>query len=204
MRSIGGTGPPYGPGENVFEAARRLRISSSSSGRQDVGFTLIELLVVITLMSALALLSMRAFGAYNRSSGHTGAARETVAVLRNAQVRAVTRATRIECHFIDSPAGSRLETRRTDGTVIRKYELDRNLVYVFSGTHNGQAHGFKHPGVSVLRPDCYFEARGTATGGMVAVERRDAPTKDLYIELEALTARVKYCADPAPPSGCPG
>lgn len=167
----------------------------------DPGFTLIELMAVVSIFAILSAISMRTYISYNKASTHRGAARETVALLRNAQIRAVTEASRTECRF---PNTTTLEIHRAAGRV-RVYRLPPNLAYVVSGLVNGKVHGFTHPGDpagSNARTNCFFYAKGTATSGLIGVKRLDTG-KELYIEVTGLTARVSYCAEPTPASPCP-
>lgn len=175
--------------------------------RQD-GYTLIEVLAVIALMFILLTISMTAFRAYARSSEYRGAVRETVALLRNARTMAVSEAVTTECQFFSQ----KLEIYRGTGapgpprTLVRTYELSNRLEYLFSGNVNGQVWGFTHPGDPAgppSRSNCFFYARGTATGGQIGIRRADRPTQQLKVDVEALTGRVGYCADPSPANPCP-
>lgn len=164
--------------------------------RKEDGFSLIELLVVMALISALATISMLSFTSYRRASEWRGAARETVAILRNAQQRAVTEAQTYECRV----TANMLEIYRA-GTKQRDYRLPGNVEYVFSGTSHGKTHGFRDPNTSGgYISSCFLYARGSANGGLLGVRRKDN-AKETDVTLESFTARVSYCTDAT--ASCP-
>lgn len=151
--------------------------------------TLIELLVVMVIASILGTLSLGAFRGYQKAQAHRGAVREAVAVLRNAQVKAVTEATTYQCKF----SSTALEIYKdaavppADANKVKTYELGPSLVFVAAAPY-----GFTHPDSSVI-PNCLFYARGAATPGSILVRRTDTdPDRDVKVSLEGLTARVSY------------
>jgi len=157
--------------------------------RGETGFTLIELLIVIALVGIMAVMSMTALLGYSKSSAHRGAARETVALLRNAQVKAVTEARTWECRFTPTT----LQLWGPTG-LNKTYNLPANLQYVTAGP----AHGFAG---SAAATTCDFYAKGTATPGSVGVKRLDN-NKERSVFVDALTSRVSYCADPTAANPC--
>ncbi|MGI8426709.1 MAG: pilus assembly FimT family protein [Actinomycetota bacterium] len=162
--------------------------SPQSSLRGDAGFTLIELLVVIVIIGLISAMSMTALLAYSKSSAHRGAARETVALLRNAQVKAVTEARTWECRF----TATRLEIWGPAG-LARTYNLPGGLAFVTTPPHGFVA--------SAAPGTCDFFAKGTATSGSVGVKRLDN-NAERGVFINALTSRVSYCADPTLANPC--
>jgi len=148
-------------------------------------------LVVTGIFSVMVTLGMTSFVGYSKSSAHKGAARQTVAYLRNAQVKAVTEARTWECRFTTT----KLDIYGPSG-LVNTFTLDSNLQFVVTGA----AHGFAHDGVA-SNTNCFFYAKGTATPGTVGVKRLDNGA-ERHVSIEALTARVSYCADPTAAAPC--
>lgn len=149
-----------------------------------------------TLIAIVSTISMMAYRSYDRTASHRSAARETVALLRNAQVKAVSEAATYECRF----TSTKLDIHSPSGAVMKTMTLGPNLRYVATGTSHSVAHGFSHSSTSG-KTNCYFYPRGTATGGVVGIQRADTAA-EYDVAVEALTARVSYCADPTPSNPC--
>ncbi|MGH2773149.1 MAG: pilus assembly FimT family protein [Actinomycetota bacterium] len=182
--------------DRVRAAARTRREVSRAVISKTGGFTLIEVLTVTALIAVIATFAMPAYRNYARASDHRGAVRETVAVLRNAQVRAVSESSTHECRF----TASEVSIYDAAGLRTRVYRLPTNLQYVASGSSHGAVHGFSHSATSG-NSNCFFYARGTASEGTVGLKRGDNAA-EYDLKLEALTSRVSYCADPTPANPC--
>ena len=158
------------------------------------GFTLVEMMAAMVVFGLVATMAMMSFRGYDRSASHRGAARETVAVLRNAQVKAVSEAATYQCTFVPSTPGgpvNKLNILNPAASIVKTYTLRSNLSFVATGTSHGAAHGFTHSSTTG-NSNCFFYARGTATAGTVGIRRAD-DAAEYDVKIEALTARVSYC-----------
>ena len=157
------------------------------ASRTDEGFTLIELMVSMVLFGTLVAMGTMPLRSYQLSQEHLGAARDVVAALRNAQVRAVNEGTVYKVEF--SP--QQVRVYRVDNNVPT---LSRSYTVPSSITLTTVAPGFTPsatPTVPTPAPgaDAYFYGRGTASAGSVRVTRRSS-SKTYTISIEGLTARV--------------
>ncbi|MGH2773145.1 MAG: pilus assembly FimT family protein [Actinomycetota bacterium] len=161
---------------------------------EESGFTLVEMMAAMTVFGVVVTMAMMSYRSYDRTASHRGSARETVAVLRNAQVKAVSEAATYQCSFVQSTAGGpvdKLNILNPGGSIVKTYTLRSNLSFVATGTTHGAAHGFTHSSTTG-NTNCFFYPRGTATGGTVGIRRADNST-EYDVKVEALTARVSYC-----------
>lgn len=147
----------------------------------DEGFTLVELLVVIMLIGIVVGIAVAPWRSYQRRQDHVGATRETVALLRNAQVSAVAENQTYRVDFSAKEA----KVYRFDGSsydLVRTYTPGQPLVS-FAGASFTSSEG---GGSSV-----YFFPRGAASRGSLRVAL-DGTERVYTINVEGLTARVSY------------
>ena len=150
--------------------------------RRDDGFTIIELLVAIVLFGIVVGLSVAPYSAYRLRQQHAGSARELVAFLRRAQVRAVAEETPYRVDLATTTA----TMYRWSGTAYVKVQstTTANAKVTYSAASFVQDTG--GTGTSV-----YFYAKGSAGKGSVKVVRSGS-TKVYTVSVEGLTARVSY------------
>lgn len=149
----------------------------------DRGFTLVELMVAMAIFGILVAFGTMPMRNYQRAQEHTGAAREVVAALRNAQVRAVSEGTPYKIVF----QSDQVDLYRSNGgvysaTPTKSHPLPSGVSLDVAAT------AFTPPSGSA-GPDAYFYARGTASKGQLVVRRTES-SKTYTINIEGLTARV--------------
>lgn len=138
-------------------------------------------MIAMVLFGILVGLVVGPWNGYRARQEHKGAARELVAFLRRAQVRAAAEET---TYRVDLTATS-ATAYRFNGT---SYTLGQSLSAPGKVTYTG---------VSFVKPtggsgtSVYFYARGSASKGAVTVARGGS-AKTYTIEVEGLTARVSY------------
>lgn len=146
----------------------------------DRGMTLVELLVATVLMGVLGTLAVTTIRGYTAETGQRDLAQRTVSALRNVNSRAVA-----EEHSI----------------CVRVDTTSQQLVMWQTATCGGagsqvllKAEGssrFSSPSFA-SGADLTFYARGSSTGGTVAVTRADGSSRTYTISIEPLTSRVTY------------
>jgi prepilin-type N-terminal cleavage/methylation domain-containing protein len=159
-----------------------------NSARRDSGFTLLELVVAMSVLAILLAIGTPAWMNYGKNQDARSAARATVSVLRNAQVRAVAEEVTYRVD-IDSTARTLQTYRCQPGTVplactlkVTK-RLDGSSVRITSAAFTNSS------GASTA--SAYFYARGTASPGTVVIQRTGRPVRQV-VEVEGLTGRVSY------------
>ena len=162
-------------------------MSAGSPGRRDEGFTLIELMVSMVLFGTLVAMGTMPLRNYQMGQEHIGAARDVVAALRNAQVRAVNEGTVYKVEF----SAQQVRVYRRDNSVDT---LSRTYTLPSSITLTTVAPGFTPSATPTVPtpapgPEAYFYGRGTASAGSLRVTRRSS-SKTYTISIEGLTARV--------------
>lgn len=146
---------------------------------------MIELVVVIALAGVLAAIAVSGWQTWTRASEHEGAATEIVAVLRQAQQRAVTEGSSI-CVEFDVAGGAWTVFRGACASGSRtKLEgpmpLDSPRVRITTA-------GFTS-GPGATGPGVTFSSRGTATPGGLELARDGSSTRRT-VSVEGLTGRV--------------
>lgn len=162
-------------------------MTTRSAIRREGGFTLVELLVTMMLFGILVTLGVMPLRGYQRTQEHVGAAREVVAALRNAQVRAVSEGTTYKVSFSGNAIAVARRDTATTFVDVKSYKLPEAITVEVVGA------GFTpsaRTGSTTAVPDAYFYARGDASPGEVRVLRASSGTKAYTIKLEGLTARV--------------
>lgn len=148
------------------------------------GFSLIELMVAMSIFGVLTALAVMPLRGYQHSQEHVGAAREVVAALRNAQVRAVnegsTYRAEIKPHAVRVFSGS---------TLVKTYSIPSHVKLDVFGAGFTPAASPSDPTPAPVK-DAYFYGRGTGSAGVIRVTRTSSTTKSYTITIEGLTARV--------------
>ena len=148
------------------------------------GFTLIETMMAMVLFGILIALVAGPWGNYRAKQEHKGTARELVAFLRRAQVRAVSEET---TYRVDIAAdGKSATTLRFNGA---SYDSG-HVMRVSSGRITFSGATFVQPegGTST---SVWFYPRGSASRGSVTVTR-EGTSRVYTVNVEGLTARVSY------------
>jgi prepilin-type N-terminal cleavage/methylation domain-containing protein len=145
--------------------------------RGDQGFTLMELLVTMVVAGILFGLAVGGYRAYAASQAHRGTAEALVALMREAQQRAVTQATTYGVD-LSVPAGP--------------WQLVKSPT---SGCTGGTASGAEVPSrgaITVSGSACVlFKSRGSAAPSPATVTVARAGTSKVYtITVEGLTGRA--------------
>jgi Tfp pilus assembly protein FimT len=159
--------------------------STSARGRDETGATMIELVVLIGLAGVMAAIAFTGWQTWTRASEHEGAATEIVAVLRQAQQRAVTEGSSV-CVEFSTAQGSWTVFRGTCSSATRTrlegpVALDSPRVRI-------AAAGFTS-GPGATGPGVTFSSRGTATPGGLELARDGSSTRRT-VSVEGLTGRV--------------
>ena len=148
------------------------------------GFTLIELMFSMVLFGILVGIAAGPYAAYRAKQEHLGSARELVAFLRRAQVRAVSEETTYRVDFA------------ADGRTVRAYRFNGST-YVAGHVLKTPSKRITFSGASFLTSSgaggtsAFFYPRGSGSKGSVTVVREGA-SKTYTVEVEGLTARVSY------------
>lgn len=150
----------------------------------DRGVTFLELLVAMVLFGILAAVAVGPFAAYRAKQEHVGSARELVAFLRRAQVRAVAEET---TYRVDIAGDGKSATMyRFNGTTYVAGLVSKPIGSRITYTNPSFVQSSGASGTSV-----YFYARGSASKGSVTVSR-SGNSKTYSVNVEGLTARVSY------------
>ena len=152
--------------------------------RSESGFSLIELMVAMSIFGVLTALAVMPLRGYQHSQEHVGAAREVVAALRNAQVRAVNEGTTYRAEI--QPHGVRVFAGTT---LVKSYSIPDEVTLTVAGAGFTPAASPSNPTPAAV-PDAYFYGRGTGSAGVIQVTRASSTTKSYTITIEGLTARV--------------
>jgi prepilin-type N-terminal cleavage/methylation domain-containing protein len=151
-------------------------------GRDESGFTMIELLVAIVLFGVVVGMAVAPYSAYQLRQKHIGTARELVAFLRRAQVRAVAEETTYRVDITATSATMYRSNGTTYVLVQKAKPADSRITY--SGASFLQKTGGTAASVT-------FYQKGSADKGSVSVVRSGS-SKTYTISVEGLTARVSY------------
>ena len=151
---------------------------------RDDGFSMIELLVTISLLVIMMTIAISGWTSWAKASSQSGAARELLSVMRQAQVRAVTEGRAICVGF---------RVAQNDYTVYRgpcddaaKVRIRSSLV---SSSADVRLSSPAFTGTSGVSTGVTFNARGTAWPGSVQVTRAGS-SKTYNLTVEGLTGRV--------------
>jgi prepilin-type N-terminal cleavage/methylation domain-containing protein len=151
---------------------------------RDGGFSMIELLVTISLLVIMMTVAISGWTSWAKASSQSGAARELLSVMRQAQVRAVTEGRAICVAF---------RVAENDYTVYRgpcddaaKVRIRRSVASSSADVHLASP---AFTGTSGVSTGVTFNARGTAWPGSVQVTRAGSG-KTYNLTVEGLTGRV--------------
>ena len=151
---------------------------------RDGGFSMIELLVTVSLLVIMMTIAISGWTSWAKASSQSGAARELLSVMRQAQVRAVTEGRAICVAF---------RVVENDYTVYRGACDDAAKVRirgaVVSSSRSVRLAGPAFTGTSGVSTGVTFNARGTAWPGSVQVTRAGS-SKTFNLTVEGLTGRV--------------
>ena len=149
--------------------------------RDEGGFTLLELIITIVLFGIMLSFAVAPYAHYRLRQQHVGTAREMVAFLRRAQVRAVSEAVTYRVDITSTGAAM----FRKNGSVYQQVQTMTSASTRVTFT-NAAFDASSGPGSSV-----YFYEKGSASKGSVTVAR-SGTSKVYTISVEGLTARVSY------------
>jgi len=152
--------------------------------RDDSGFTLLEVMTTCLLLAIMLGLAVAPWRAYGDDKAHKDAARELVAVLRNAQVRAVAELATYRVDVTPTTAKAYRITPGTGTAVLKQQSSLTNAKIAYSAASFQDSNGATSTSV-------YFYPKGSASKGSVTVTR--AGRAHVYtVSVEGLTARVSY------------
>lgn len=167
----------------LHRAARERRFDASTD---DQGFTLIELLVTMAVASVMMALAVTGWKEYGVVQAHRGAADGAVALLREAQQKAVTEGSYYAVSF-DSVSGPwTVRQGSCTGTLKDSFQPA-------SGRISASAVAFPTSPTLLAgsATTCVvFKPRGTASDGSLKIVRAGSATKFFKIDVEGLTGRV--------------
>ena len=149
---------------------------------EDRGFTLLEVMTTCLLLGILLGMAVMPWQSYRRAAAHREASRELVAVLRNAQVSAVSEGVTYRVAIGDRTVTS---YRGATGSERRmNFTIEEPSVSFAAGT-------FTAPTGTTSTTEILFLPRGVASDGDVDVVR-SGRSKVYVVSVEGLTSRVSY------------
>jgi prepilin-type N-terminal cleavage/methylation domain-containing protein len=152
--------------------------------RDDSGFTLLEVMTTCLLLAIALGMAVAPWRAYGEAKAQKDAARELVAVLRNAQVRSVAELVTYRVDLTSTSATSYRITPSSGTAVLKQATTISNSKITYTAASFQDANG-------VTSTSVYFYPKGSASKGSVTVSR--AGHAHVYtVSVEGLTARVSY------------
>ena len=152
--------------------------------RDDSGFTLLEVISTCLLLAILVSMAVAPWRSYGESQAHRDAARELVAVLRNAQAASVAE---LATYRVDITTSAATQYRITPGSGVPVLKQTTTITHpkiAYSSPSFQDASG-------ATSAQVFFYPKGSASKGSVAVTRADHD--HVYtVSVEGLTARVSY------------